>query len=78
MKKAQGQSNGDATCKTIRIAVTAGDDVSWSAGFKHVGTSPARPIPGSLVTKILCERDVQLRLTRFLPPREEKLGFCVA
>ena len=78
MKKAKGQLGTEGSGTVIRIAVEAAADVRWSVGLKHVHAVPARPIPGSVVTKILCERDVQLRLTRFLPPHEEKLGFCVA
>ena len=79
MKRAKGKLNkAKADLTPLQIAVTGGSEVEWQVPLKFSSVSPIRHLPGSLVTKILCERDIQLRLTRFVQPPVEQLGFCVA
>jgi hypothetical protein len=80
MKKAKGEMGATATgsAGVIRIAVEEGSDVRWHVPLKYAETPLTRRIPGSIVTKLLCERDVQLRLTRFIQPPAERLGFHLA
>ena len=80
MKKAKGNINptGAKTTPVFRIEVEAGDDVSWQLPLHFSATQSARKIPGSLITKVLCQSDVELRLTRFVQPPAEQLGFYAA
>jgi predicted amino acid dehydrogenase len=80
MKRAKGRFNkgsGKST-KRICIEVMTGGGVEWQVPLKFSAVSPVRIIPGGVVTKILCEQDIQLRLTRVVQSPVEQLGFCVA
>ncbi len=80
MKKAKGtiEARGADSAEVIRIAVEAAGEVRWEVRLKYAEAPIARRIPGSIMTKLLCERDIQLRLTRFVQPPPERLGFHVA
>ena len=81
MKRAKGRfskSNGRSkTTKLVLIDVGTGSGDAWQVPLKISAVSPVRIIPGGVVTKILCERDIQLRLTRVVQSPVEQLGFVL-
>jgi hypothetical protein len=72
------RNNADPLTGRIRIAVSGDIDPAWPIGLKQARVPTSRPVPGSAVTKLLCEREIQLRLTRFFRPAPEQLGFYIA
>jgi hypothetical protein len=79
MKRAEGKFNsGGKSARRIRIVVQASSEGKWRIPLKVSAVSPMRNIPRSFVTKILLERNIQLRLVRVLQRPAEQLGFYIA
>lgn len=80
MNNGRGQFTKTSVKRTgrIRIAVSGSTDPAWTIALKQAQGPADRPVPGSAMTKLLCEREIQLRLTRFVRPAPEQLGFYIA
>jgi hypothetical protein len=79
MKKARRKHmNSGGGLAPQRIVISGGDDALWTVAVNRRPVLPSRPVPGSVLTKVHCDRELQLRLTRFIQSAPEQLGFCIA